>query len=189
MRIIIAGILGGIAMFVWSTIAHMATPLGAIGISQMPAEAPMLSAMQTSIGTQSGLYFFPWVDTNAPDAMAKSAAAMKVNPSGILLYHPPGANPNMAPLMVAEFAKETVMALIAAWLLSLTVIASFGLRVVFVTAVGIAASISTSVSYLIWYGFPLDYTLSYMTIEILQMFFAGIVIAWWFGRRRTVPAV
>lgn len=186
MRIIIAGILGGIAMFVWSAVAHMATPLGQTGISQIPNEAPVLAAMQSSIGGKSGLYFFPWVDMNAPDAMKKSAEAMKTNPSGILLYLPPGASGDMTPMLVEEFVKETLIALLAAWLLSMTVMASFGMRVLFVTVVGIAAGISTNVSYLIWYGFPLSYTLAYMAIEIIEVFFAGLVIAWWFGRR---PAV
>ena len=31
-RIILAGVLGGIAMFIWTSIAHMATPLGHAGI-------------------------------------------------------------------------------------------------------------------------------------------------------------
>ena len=32
MRILLAGILGGIAMFIWTSIAHMALPLGKLGL-------------------------------------------------------------------------------------------------------------------------------------------------------------
>jgi len=46
MRVVIAGILGGIAMFIWSTIAHVVTPLGQAGISQIPNEAPVIAAMR-----------------------------------------------------------------------------------------------------------------------------------------------
>lgn len=35
-RILLAGILGGIAMFAWSTIAHMVLPLGMTGFSEIP---------------------------------------------------------------------------------------------------------------------------------------------------------
>ena len=31
LRVIVAGVVGGIAMFIWSAIAHIATPLGAVG--------------------------------------------------------------------------------------------------------------------------------------------------------------
>jgi hypothetical protein len=39
MRILLAGLAAGIAMFVWSSIAHLATPLGALGISTLPEKA------------------------------------------------------------------------------------------------------------------------------------------------------
>ena len=58
-RIILAGVLGGIAMFIWTSIAHMALPLGEAGVSEIPNEATVLAAMQTSIGQQSGLTSFP----------------------------------------------------------------------------------------------------------------------------------
>jgi len=48
MRILVAGVLGGIAMFVWTSIAHMALPLGEAGIGEIPNESAMLSAMHTT---------------------------------------------------------------------------------------------------------------------------------------------
>ena len=59
MRILLAGILGGIIMFVWTSIAHMALPLGEAGINEIPNESVVLSAMQSSIGEKTGLYVFP----------------------------------------------------------------------------------------------------------------------------------
>ena len=38
MRIFLAGLLGAIAMFVWTSIAHVATPLATIGISKIQNE-------------------------------------------------------------------------------------------------------------------------------------------------------
>ena len=183
-RVLIAGLLGAIAMFIWSTVAHVVLPLGEAGISQIPNEAPVIAAMQSSIGDRDGLYFYPWVDPKDPNMMQKSAELMKTNPSGLLLYHPPGhGKADMMPLMVQEFVKQLIIALIAAWLLSMTVIATFVNRVVFVTAIGVAMALSTNASYWIWYGFPLHYTLAYMLIEVVEMLFAGVAIAWWFGRK------
>jgi hypothetical protein len=184
MRILIAGLLGCIAMFVWTSIAHVATPLAYAGISKMADEPAVLSAMQSGVGGKSGLYFFPWVSPTDPKLMDKEAALSKTNPTGILFYHPPGASTNMTPMMIKEFAKELAQSLIAAFLLSMTMIAGFFRRTLFVTLIGAFAVLGTNVSYWIWYGFPLSYTLAAMTMELVGAFAAGLVIAWWFGRRK-----
>ena len=124
MRIVIAGLVGGIAMFVWTSVAHVALPLGQIGFSQIPNEKAVVSAMQNSIGSHSGLYFFPWTDMKSSDAMAQVEAKMKVHPSGLLVYHPPGAGGMTAQMLVIEFVKEVIVSLIAAFLLAQTVFAA-----------------------------------------------------------------
>lgn len=186
MRVLIAGILGGIAMFIWTSVAHVMTPLGFIGFSQMQNEQATLDAMRTSMGEQSGLYIFPWADPNDPKAMEDVAKKDMTGPSGLVIYHPPGHAAEMQPTtLISEFAKETLQAIIAAFLLSLTVLAGFGMRVAFVTLIGVSAGIATNASYFIWYGFPLDYTLAQIFIEVAGAFFAGLAIAFWMGRRTT----
>jgi hypothetical protein len=59
MKILLAGIFGGIAMFIWTSIAHLLLPLGEAGISEIPNESAVLGAMQSNIGDQTGLYIFP----------------------------------------------------------------------------------------------------------------------------------
>ena len=58
-RIFLAGLLGGIAMFIWTSIAHMALPLGEAGIREIPNEAALLSAMRSSIGKKPASTSFP----------------------------------------------------------------------------------------------------------------------------------
>lgn len=185
MRTIIAGIVGGIAMFIWTSIAHMALPLGQIGFSQIPNEKPVLSAMQQSIGSRSGLYFFPWTDMKSSDAMAQVEAKMKVNPSGLLVYHPPGANGMTAQMLIIEFVKEAAAAIIAAFLLAQTSLVSYAARVGFVGLIGLAAGLTTNISYWNWYGFPADYTAAYATIDIIGYVAAGFAIAAILKRRAT----
>jgi hypothetical protein len=45
-------------MFVWTSIAHMALPLGEAGIGEIPNESVVLSAMQGSMGTRPVSIFF-----------------------------------------------------------------------------------------------------------------------------------
>jgi len=177
-RILVAGVLGGIAMFVWTSIAHVATPLGQIGFSQIPSEAPLLAAMQSAMADKPGLYFFPWVDPNDPNAQKAYQEKAGANPSGLILYRPPGATDGILQAqLIEEFSKELAQTLIAAFLLSLTALGAYLARVGFVALLGVSAGISTNVSYLIWYNFPLDYTLANASIEIIGALVAGLVIA------------
>src|SRR5260221_6695924 len=136
MRVLIAGVLGGIAMFVWTSIAHVATPLGIIGLTQIPNEARVLTAMQGAMADKPGLYFFPWIDPTDPNAEKNYQEKARANPSGLILYHPPGASDGMTPVqLIEEFSKELVQTLIAALLLSLTALGAYLARVDFVTLI------------------------------------------------------
>lgn len=172
LRILVAGLLGGLAMFVWSSLAHRLLPLGEMGLSQIPNEAAARSALQSAMGTEpkSGLYVFPWMDhaeTPAPTP----------GPSGLLIYHPDRPFDMSPSMLVSEALSEIVQSVIAAFLVSLTVLAGFLHRTLFVTAIGVAAAIATNLSYWIWYGFPGDYTLAQIVVEVVAYAVAGAVIA------------
>jgi hypothetical protein len=183
-RIILAGVLGGIAMFIWTSIAHMVLPLGEAGIGEIPNEAAVLAAMQTSIGQQSGLYIFPGLGVGPNPSREQRSEAMKHveeklagNPSGLLMYHPPGRSFTFGKWLGIEFATELLESILAVFLLAQTRFATFGARVGFVTVTGILAATATNVSYWNWYGFPCVYTASYMSIQIIGFLCVGIVAA------------
>src|SRR5207247_10240291 len=94
MIILLAGIFVGIVMFIWTSIAHMALPLGEAGLGEIPNESAVLSAMQSNIGDQTGLYIFPGpgVGKNATrqeknEAMKHTSEKIATNPSGLIMYH------------------------------------------------------------------------------------------------------
>ncbi|MBV9989959.1 MAG: hypothetical protein JOZ72_01585 [Alphaproteobacteria bacterium] len=186
MRILLAALAGAVAMFVWTAIAHMATPLGRIGFEQIPNEAPVLSQMQTSIGGKDAFYIFPWVDPNDPQMMQKYSALEKSGPSGMLLYRGAGhgMGESMTPMLVKEFSKQFVESLIFAWIVSMIAF-GFSTRVMAVTAMGLAAGIATNISYWNWYGFPFDYTMAQIVIEVVSALVAGLAIAFVLSRRTT----
>jgi hypothetical protein len=186
MRILVAGLLGAIAMFVWTAVAHMATPLATTGFSQIPNEAQVLGDVQTGI-TKPGLYIFPWVDPKDPQAMQKMYALEKVHGHGLLVYSPAGTGDadRMGPMLIGEFLKQFVQATVAALLVSLMIGLSYWARVGAVTLTGVIAGIATNVSYWNWYGYPLDYTVVQVAIEIVSALVSGLAIAWWLGRTRT----
>jgi hypothetical protein len=183
-RVLLAGLLGGIAMFAWTSLAHMVLPLGDAGIKEIPNEQGVLTAMQASLGAAPGLYLFPGTGLG-PDAtmqqkrgaMDQYAQKLAANPSGILIYHPPGAKPLTAGQLATEFFTELIEALLAVILLSQTRLTSFASRLGFVIVAGMLATIATNVSYWNWYGFPATYTAAYMTTGVVGFICVGLVAA------------
>jgi hypothetical protein len=192
-RILLAGVLGAIAMFIWTSIAHMVLPLGETGFKQIPSEATVLSSLQASLGTKSGLYIYPGLGLPANatrqqknEAMQAVEQKLATTPSGILIYHPPGEEGFSARRLITEFITELAEALIAVFLLSQTRISSYLGRVGFIALVGLAAVITTNVSYWNWYGFPSNYTLTYMFTEFTGYVIVGLVAAKVVGRSSPV---
>jgi hypothetical protein len=60
-RILVAGLVGGAAMFCWGAVSHMALPIGDMGIESLPTEQSLLGQMKSAI-PQRGFYFFPGLD-------------------------------------------------------------------------------------------------------------------------------
>ena len=152
-RILLAGILGGIAMFIWSFIAHDLLPLGEVGIHQFQNEDAMLDALKTNLDGANGLYHFPGFQAgpNATrqekqDAMKRAMEKAASGPSGILLYHS-SREFSFVKLLGVEFVTEVVEAIIVVLLLAQTRIESFFGRVSFVFFAGVLAAIATNVPY------------------------------------------
>lgn len=193
-RIILAGVFGGIAMFIWSFVAHDLLPLGEVGIDQFHNEAAMLDAMKTNVGKSGGLYMFPGHRAGANATSQEKEEAMKsamdkaaTGPSGLLLYHPTREF-SFGKLLGVEFATELVEAILVVFLLAQTRIESFFGRVSFVFFAGILTAIATNVPYWNWYGFPKRYTAAYMFIQIVAFLIVGIVAALTMGRRTSQTA-
>lgn len=183
-RVLLAGLLGGIAMYVWTALAHMVLPLGEAGIKELPNEKAILDLMHSTLGDQPGLYLFPGMGLGPDASGQQKQAAMQqysqklaANPSGILMYNPPGMQALAPRQFVAEFLKELIEALLAAALLAATRLRTYGSRLGFVALVGILTAIGTNISYWNWYGFPVAYTAAYIATEFIGMLCAGLVAA------------
>ena len=183
-RVLLAGLLGGIAMYAWTSLAHTVLPLGEAGIKEIPNETAVLSALQSSLGESPGLYLFPGMGLG-PDAtsqqkqaaMQQYARKLAANPSGIVMYNPPGVQ-GLAPRMfITEFVKECIEALLAALLLAQARLTTYAARLAFVAGVGLLASIGTNLSYWNWYGFPATYTAAYITTQMAGFLCVGLVAA------------
>ena len=183
-RVFLAGLLGGLAMFIWMSLAHVVLPLGETGVQEIANEPAVLAAMHAALGEKSGLYLFPGMGLG-PDATSqqKNAAMQQydqklaANPSGLLVYHPPGETGMTVRRLATEFLTEFLEAFLVVFLLAQTHLTTFGGRLAFVTVAGILASLPTNASYWNWYGFPMNYTVVYMLTQIVGFVCVGAVAA------------
>ena len=92
MKILIGAVVGAVVMFIWGFAAHMVTPLGQAGWKRLPDEPAVRTALKESI-PEPGLYMFPGHEPDAPREEVEAAMAdWAKGPSGILIWHPAGAD-------------------------------------------------------------------------------------------------
>lgn len=187
MRVLIAGIIGGVVLFVWGAVAHMALPIGEMGMRVAIEQDAALSALQTSASQGEGVYMLPGI---APEHMSDEAAmsafaARYGNSPFAFVVYAPGGNPamtSMGPNLAVQFVSVTLGALIAAWILALGAF-GFGRRVLLAGAMAVFAWLAISVPYWNWYRFPLEFTLGTLLEQLIGWLLAGAAMAWWLGRK------
>jgi|ERR1041385_6724826 hypothetical protein len=177
-RIILAAFLGGLIVFIWSAIAHIATPLGMAGLSMFPDDKPMLDAFKTNV-PKSGMYFFPGMDMSHKPTEAEQKAweaRIQAGPTGLLVITT-GPGSAMTPRqLILELVTNIIGAYIAA-ILAAMMVGTTMRRACAIALLAIFASVSLSLSYWIWYGFPSAFVLGELVTELVGWFLAGIAIA------------
>jgi hypothetical protein len=179
---LLAAVLGGLAFFFWSFVAHDVLPLGKAGIKEIPNEQTVLGSMKANM-PEEGLYLLPGLGLPENATRAQQAAAMEARmhkvdtgPSGLLAYHP-ALKFSFGKALAVELGTNMLQVLLAVILLGQTSLVSFVARWRFITIAGILAAISTNISYWNWYGFPGSYTLAYVCTVAMGFVFAGLVAA------------
>ncbi|MCI0403596.1 MAG: hypothetical protein L0212_08745 [Acidobacteria bacterium] len=181
-RTLIAGVAGGVMLFVWGAVSHMALGLGSMGVKTIANEDPVLSAMRANI-PEPGFYFLPGEGmevgtTPTPEQQARWEAKYRQGPTGILVYQPQGREPLDPMQFLTELASNIGAALVAALLLSAaTSLTGFGARVLAMASLGLFSWLDLSVSYWNWYGFPMDYSLGILLQGVVGWALVGAVMA------------
>ena len=183
MRVVIAGVIAGIVMFLWGAVSHMLLPIGQIGL-EAPSDESALSALQSSL-PEEGVYMLPWLDREHwEDEAAIAAFSERAGnaPYAFVVYNPVGRDPMaMGGMLGMQLLSDVLAAILAAWVVSYAVVRFFH-RALMVTAIGVFAWLAVSVPYWNWYRFPLDFTLANLAHLGIGWYLAGLAIAWWLGR-------
>lgn len=176
----LGGLVGGLVIFFWGAVAHMASPLGTMGISRIdPArEDAFLASLKGSVDAP-GLYFLPGLDMiGTPSESEQKAweAKLASGPSGIMVITPSGGEAITPRQLLTEFGTGILASLLAGGLLLSTRLC-YARRVLFVAGLGLFGWLSIGLPYWNWYKFPTAFTGALLIEECVGWLLAGLAIA------------
>src|SRR5688500_8516398 len=185
MRILIAGIIGGIVMFIWNSVAHMALPLGEMGFETAADQDTAIAAVQATATSGEGIYMLPGMSPEQwRDEAARTAFVDKYKSSPYaFVVHVPSGNPatsTMVPNLIKQFVTDTLAAIVAAWVLALGAF-GFGKRVAIAGAFALFGWLIISVPYWNWYLFPASFTARTLITQLVCWLMVGQVMSWGLG--------
>ncbi|WP_449428413.1 hypothetical protein [Rhodanobacter umsongensis] len=185
MRVLVAGLIGGIVMFIWGVAAHMALGFGNVGIHQPVDENVVLATLHEGLGEQAGVYMLPSFDPkqkNDPYKVRAYSQKAIHAPYAWVVYLPQGDDMmQMGPQIGRQWASDTLSALALAFVMGLAGL-GFRRRIAVAAAAAVFAWLSTMVPYWNWYRFPLDFTWAALVEQLIGWLIAGAAMAWWLGR-------
>jgi len=182
-RILLAGLLGGLAMFIWQSVAHVVLPLGEAGIQALPNEPAIQAAVKATI-REAGFYLFPAPEsrpgmssTEKQQAMERATERRRIEPAGIMIVHPYGFPMPLSTQLAKQFALDFLAILLAAMLLSFTTGFSYDKRVVFIALMGLLPALTVEIPHNNWYGFPQMYVVAQSVTHLVGFIVAGLFVA------------
>jgi hypothetical protein len=182
-RTVLAGVLGGVAAFLWSSIWHMVLPLGEAGVGTLPNEQPVLEMLEREV-PDAGLYLFPGIHPSASaETQEEWMERYRSGPTGLLVYHPVGGEFSFPRHLVIELLSNVLGGLLAATILTLAPL-TLAQGALLGGGLGLFAWSSISSSYWNWYDFPTPFVLAEGSDQVIGWLIAGAVIAKVAGSRR-----
>lgn len=187
MRVIAAGLLGGVIMFVWSFISHAILPFHGEALNTLPGEQMALDAQFAAL--QAGIYHYPGLPEDG--SWEQALERMRAGPAiTFMVVHPSGREPFPMRNFVIGFASQCVAAFVAALLLACAVdrLRGYRQRVLFVVGVGVFAIFGHYIQAATWWG----YTTEFFVLDVIDMIVApllsGLAIAALVTPRRAADA-
>lgn len=178
LRLLVNAIVGGFLFFAWSALASLVLHLDQSGLERLAHEPEVQAALREHV-PESGLYAFP-ARTLGAESEAERLERVRRGPSGLLLVHPAGREPESSLRYLALYAADFLLALAAGFLLWLAAprVRTFPWRVFFVAAVGGAGGLSALLPLWSEQGAPAAFVLGLLARDVLGFTLVGLFLAW-----------
>jgi hypothetical protein len=180
-RVLLAGLLGGIAMFVWGFVAHVVLPLYNDSFTVATKDDAIVSDLKSQL-PGPGMYMVPTYDMHKKmtDEEKKAMDAKHAaSPHALIVWKDATGEP---PMDAKTLACQFVACVVTSLLLSLILWkgaggASFIGKMWMSALIGVTAAVAIDGSYHIWYGFPHSYLVASILDHAASFFCAGVVAA------------
>ena len=177
MRTLFAGIVAGIAIFIWGALSHMLLPTGSMGLEALPNEAAVVDVLRQTVPAH-GVYFIPGIDMRrqpTPEEERSWQARIKSGPVALLVYRPTGGEALAPRQLLIELLSNIAAAIVAAIVLSRTT-AGYVARVAICALMGLFAWLSVNVSHWNWYSFTAAFEIAELVDQVGGGLVAGLVL-------------
>lgn len=177
-RIILAGFLGAVVLFIWGFLSWAVLPWNEQSIHTLPNEDAVLTVLKSQ-NLENGLYRIPGHKDNSEASKKAAYEKMKTGPMAMIHYSNDGMD--MPGYMLKGFIILFLAAVAAASLLgklSWSLASKYGARVRYVMMLGIFLVIAGRLSDWAWYGASTSFILTVAINDIIGWTLAGLVIAW-----------
>jgi hypothetical protein len=179
-RMLMAGVVGGVILFVWGFLAWGVLPIHKTTIHEISSQDSLITALQSAL-PQKGVYLFPSMSQNAPSAEAEKQwqERYRKGPVGMIVYDPAGSEPMMPMQMLTGIIINIISAFFVAWFLARSTAynAPYIKRVAYCGMYGIFATTATTLILWNWFGEPGDWVTGLIVDNVVGWVLAGIGIA------------
>jgi hypothetical protein len=183
-KVVIGALVGAVIVFIVSSIWHVASGLGEVGVKNLPGNGAVEAAMRASI-SEPGFYFFPPMadqkgktKEQAAEAQSKYMAQWTQGPTGILVYSPGGTPLEFGKLLTNQFLFNVIAAFLIAWILAIVAgSTTYRDRVLIVVIFIVAAGVIYALPQWNWYNFPMSYTIAAIGSWIVSWGIAAFAMA------------
>src|SRR6185436_8747708 len=150
LRVLLAGLVGGIVMFLWGFVFWVLLPLPKMYLPEMPHEAAVARALDDAL-PKSGTYVFPSRTEADHETMKARYAA---GPVGMVFFHKGGVDMEDPMIFAKGLLHFAACSAIAAGIMA-TVLGSlrtYGSRALFVFRLGLFAGTAIEVGKAVWWN-------------------------------------
>jgi hypothetical protein len=182
-RVLVAGLLGGLVLFVWEFVAHDVLPLGEAGVRALPNETTVQAALKDNV-REPAFYIFPAPDLRpgmssdqkkqAQDTMMRR---MHSEATGVMVVYPQGRDLQFPAALGSQLAGDLMAMMLCALLLAYAPLKGYLARVGFVATIGLIPTLQVDMPQWTWYGFPTDFFAAQFIVHFVGFFLAGLIMA------------
>ncbi len=184
-RVLLAGILSGLAVFGWGVVSWMALPLHINALHNLPQDQAAADAFLGQF-PESGVYHYPGMPSGpagqAPTAAEMEAAfeRMEAGPHvSLMVVHPHGSTPMPPRNFIIGLLLHVVAATMIAGLLSICAdsLPRFGQRFGFVLCFGGFVILFHYLHETLWWGYPLEFAIATIVDIAAGSMLIGLITA------------